>query len=373
MSAVPGILSGKLGGAVLPAVMALLLPDSEPPSREGLLRLRLEHMARLLHLRLADSDHQHDGLGLLDRLSEPVAARLLLAPGLSVLLRTGAPWADIRERLQAAAAESDESFIDAWSVNGDRWMGQQQPDFAGLPQITIALNQPLTRSLPLDLSLPAHPKVPSGGLVNPQIPSPDAISIELQHVDAAISLLDEIGMTDWTIAGRLFSQLVLRHEPMRPNICWGATSGVAIGRVLLVNVLAERDLTKLGEILLHESVHVALDSAELRCPLWATDRATQAKTLAAWPSPWSGNPLTPHALIHATVVWAALATHWRICEDRWGCSKASRHRLDVIDAGFKRLVKQETEMYPIWQALAPVARDVVRTSIAIHSATRSSL
>lgn len=311
-----------------------------------------------------------EGLDLLDHLSESIAEDFLLSPTVCSLLRTAAPWTGILQLLRTAAFESEGGRFPECSADagGGHPLPSAQTAACAAPWHGLSVVPRLRWNVALDHTLPLQPGIPSAGLLSPQLPAGDVLRVELSRLDEAVCLLDSLGTGDWQLCGRQPRHLVLRHEPSRPNDCWGASSGIAIGRVVLVNVTAVQDLRMLAEILLHECVHVALDRAELVQPLWDVNTATHSLSNITLPSPWSGNPLTCHALVHATVVWAVLGVYWKVCEVAGRGDETSRGRLTYIANGFTRLREQETAMQPVFRTLNPLAMQVMQAAVGAYTA-----
>jgi hypothetical protein len=83
-------------------------------------------------------------------------------------------------------------------------------------------------------------------------------------------------------------------------------------------------------------------------------------------SPWSGNPLSTHALLHATIVWAVLLHFWRLADARHAHSALARERIAYIRAGFAR-ADIPTLLRPVADALsdrAPLVLALARATAA---------
>lgn len=328
---------------LLPRILGALLhrPLADEDCIAALQALRYERLARLLHYRLATQtvspQRRERCVWLLEQLSEDAAAELLRSPALCRALRLGDPEADtLADQLEAAYAADSGVRRDVWSVLGDVWLGETAPDG------TIGLNRlgrrwvgpRLACGLSLDLSLPAAVVHPSAGLREPAFPTQHRLDADCEAIDRALDLLQQTAPLGFALYRDLVSNLVLREEASRPNECWGATSGVVIGRVVMVNTHAASP-TMLAEALLHEAVHCALDCAELANPLLSWQRTTDPAANATRPSPWTGNPLTPHAFIHACVVWAVLHRYWEAFHRDFPAVGGSRERESFIEKGFR--------------------------------------
>lgn len=249
--------------------------------------IRLERLARLLHLRIARMEAADAGRAgaLLDAMDDAQAEALLHSPALCEILRTGRP-ADGLLALMAAGA-------------------------------------------PFRPPLPARLANPSAGLQQPFIPGAGEKIHARERIGAALNHLHSVVPRGHAVFKGLVEEVVQRGDSARRSECWGASSGAAIGRIAVINVTASESPAQLGEVLLHEATHCAIDCAELVAPLAALDHADSPLT----PSPWTGNPLAPHALIHASVVWAVMHEYWRACR---GLPQAAA-RLHFIEQGFERL------------------------------------
>lgn len=185
-------------------------------------------------------------------------------------------------------------------------------------------------------TLPVVVGRPSAGLVEPRRLEAAATRRSVDRLDAAMAALATWAPLGHEVLTDLVDGLVLRVDLGRPAECWGATSGIAIGRVVVVNPEQARSTLFLAEVLLHEATHVALDLAELGQPL--VDPATAGDR--SIPSPWTGAPLTAHAYVHAAVVWSVLAAFWKAVLDD-GEAPGGLARQRSILAGFLRLGAQD--------------------------------
>jgi HEXXH motif-containing protein len=173
---------------------------------------------------------------------------------------------------------------------------------------------------------------PHGGMKLPEDMPLDAEHKALNCFDRAYSLLCEVNPSIQPLLAKLVSNLVLRRDGSRPSEAWGATSGLAIGRILLVN--ADKATTlECTELLNHELVHIVIDCAELAEPFYLTPERNSSE----WPSPWTGNPISIHALFHATIVWASLGDLWRSLSQYPEYMKTASKRLRFIESGFAAL------------------------------------
>jgi hypothetical protein len=321
------ILSGILG-----------TPLSAGSVVEQLRALRLRRLARLMHYRIAtlgEADEAASCLALLDQLSETAADQLLRSPALCENLRLSAEGGDLKDLLAAAHAADTGELLDAWSTMGDTWLGRNPP--AGAPVVSREgrfFGPRLACGIPLDLSLPPAVAYPSSGLQRPYIPDGKETAAAVEHLDRAVEVLREVYPLGESILIGLSSNLVLRGDSARGKECWGASSGMAIGRIVVANPAIASSAAQLGEVLLHEATHCALDCAELDCSL--LQLSGEVKPVAV-PSPWTGSPLSPHALVHACVVWAVLLEYWACHRARHREDEAARARYGFIRAGFERI------------------------------------
>jgi hypothetical protein len=350
---------------ILADVISTVL-DSENPvgdPAKALYDIRLESMARLLHVRIAGmpaiSDEQACKL-MLDGVSENEAERLLCSPALCEILRRGDQETSLMDILAVALSSGNGRFMDAWSVMGDSWLGQTRPwRYPFLDERDGRFWAPrLGCGVPVDLSLCDRVMVPSAGLRQPQSLAGSDLVATLSHLDCALDILSETYPLGYQTFAGLVSNVVLRHDAARPIECWGATSGIAIGRVVVVNALAQPDARMLGEILLHEATHCAIDCAELVNPLWCGAPSQRSRLGVPATSPWTFNDLTPHALAHACVVWAVLLRYWAACESRYGADDISRARRSFIARGFF-IMDEHVDLKRALAPLATVALDAV--------------
>src|SRR5205807_6655310 len=119
---------------------------------------------------------------------------------------------------------------------------------------------------------------------------------------------------------------------------------------------------------LHEATHCALDCAELDNSMLRSNAASTVGLTV--PSPWSGNPLSPHALVHACAVWAVLLRFWEYYNLKHCGCEAVRARCLFIRRGFDS-ISPPTLLAPIDNFLTETAAQVV--AIAYKSAQDSSL
>lgn len=290
-----------------------------------LCQVRLERMARLLHLRIARMPQAADrelAASLIDALGDQQAQSMLQSPALCEIVRTGRPDAGLLFLLACAG----------------------QPGQAVTPRLAngVALER-----------LPVRLANPTAGLQCPAIPSASAQAAAMKTINAALRRLQSAAPFAYAMFSGLVQTLVVRNDSARAQECWGASSGAAIGRVAVINATASKSAAALGEVLLHEATHCAIDCAELVKPLVPLDDPAQHSPSAIVASPWSGNPLTPHAFIHASVVWAVLHEYWSACRSEQDADA----RLRYIDCGFARLREGRAARLP---TLAPHAARVVR-------------
>lgn len=352
-------------GDVLVDVVSTVLGRQIPSVEftQTLKTLRLERLARLLHLRiakLADPNERDDCRCILDQISEDAAERLLCSPMFCELLRVGLCDRFLKNVLSVEHAASTGKYIDAWSVLGDCWFGRESP----AAQLCLKRDKGrywsprLTCGIPLDLSLPAFVKNPSAGLQRPFIPDAQITLHALNCMNIALDVLHEIYPFGYGIFTSLVSNIVVRGDAARAEECWGASSGAAISRIVIVNAQASADARMLGEVLLHEAIHCAIDCVELVNPLIQFPTSEGTSMEAAIPSPWTRNTLTPHAFLHACVVWAVLLRYWVACEVRYGADDVSETRRLFIERGFSTLDMQD-DLSAVFQSLTEDASSVV--------------
>jgi len=283
--------SGVLGEPVTAASLVATLHER-----------RMNYLARGLHYRIArcaDPRDTHACQAAIEALSEAAAARLLRSPTLCERLRTTSTDAQLRALLEHAEFEAD------------------------APRLRCGL--------PVDLSLPAILANPDAGLQRPRALEPAELAAAIVQLDSAVECLGAVYPPGHHVFTELTSNLVLRVDEARPDECWGATSGIAIGRTAVINPAAAHDPAALAEVLLHEATHCALDCAELDRMLVVLDAEAFARKV---PSPWTGALLYPHAFAHASVVWAVLLRFWAEYSARHPDHEHARVRSRFIRRGF---------------------------------------
>lgn len=291
--------------SVLSGVVSTILarPVTAAEMVEVLAQLRFERLARLLHWRIAQmaqAEHRDHAAMLIEALSNEQAKAMLLAPALCEILRTGRGGADLLALIARA----------------------------GRPERQHAVR--LGCGIPLEAELPAGLAHPTAGLQQPYLPDRRQQAAAIASIDTALAHLQAVMPFGQQLFSGLVSTCVLRGERTRPLECWGASSGAAIGRVAIINCWSAGSPAVLAEILLHEATHCAIDCAELLVPLVPADELSRPVPGALIDSPWTGNPLTLHALIHASVVWAVLHQYWTACPP----DGTARARLAFIERGF---------------------------------------
>lgn len=297
---------------------------------DALDRRRMTYLARLLHYWIARRPAPAEvtrGKVALEALSEVAAGRLLRSPRLCELLRGVGPDDDV------------------WSL---------------LDSPTHNDSPVLACGVPLDCTLPARLGYPSAGLVAPRVPNASEVADAARRIDAAIDCVRELHPLGHRLLVALVRELVVRHDDGRRGECWGATSGVAIGRIVVVNPAVAGHPAVLGEVLLHEAVHCALDCAELEGALvvFASDGAGQVIR-----SPWTGAPLQAHAFVHATIVWTVLLGYWTGYRKRFRHDERARARLAAIARGFTSGELGDL-VAPIADRLAPPAPAILANAWA---------
>ncbi len=102
---------------------------------------------------------------------------------------------------------------------------------------------------------------------------------------------------------RLAATIVCRCDP-RTATTTSSTTRLALGRIVLRNAhLPDATPAVLADALLHETVHILIDHAELGQRLLADGGADIV-------SPWSERPLDANTFMHACYVWRALFAFW---------------------------------------------------------------
>ncbi len=362
---------GMVDDPLVKVIACVLAPQrgTDDPIKQ-LHDIRLKSMARMLHWRIAQM-HSHGQrqacYRMLEEISETQTHRLLSSPALCEVLRSGVPENRIVALLASVCASGTGRRLNAWSVMGNVWLGTTPPlRFPFLCRHDARFCGPrLACCIPVDLSLPEQAIVPSAGLRQASALSNSDLAATVTQIDNAVGLLAEIYPLGHQVFTRLVGNVVIRHDAARPLECWGASSGIAIGRVVIVNALAQPDTRMLGEVLLHESTHCAMDCAELYRPLWQSDDSDSRAMGTPLAYPWTGNELTVHAFAHACIVWAVLLRYWTVCEQRNGADEVSQTRRFFIERGFTNL-KQRTDVVHALASLNSVAMGAV--TVAAQSA-----
>ncbi len=106
------------------------------------------------------------------------------------------------------------------------------------------------------------------------------------------------------VVDRLVHTVVLRCDPSVAEAT-SSTTRNALGRIVLRNPHLAEDAGVIADALLHETIHILLDHAELAAPL-----LPEPEGEAAIESPWSGRRLDPNTFIQACFVWYGLFTLW---------------------------------------------------------------
>lgn len=278
--------------------------------------VRAAFLADLLYRRidgLRDTAAREHARRLIEAIPDGDVGRFIASPTLCEVLRCDLPEGELLMLLEHAAA----------GANGG---SARAPAQAG--------------GVPIDDSLPAVLARPHGGLAVPRPLETAETEAAVARIETALELLRSV----YGFGGRVFDGLaghfVLRADAMRPQETWGASSGLAMGRILLVNPHVSASPEMLADMLLHEAVHCGLDCAELVRPMFRPAAAAGGTEI---PSPWSGNPLSWHALVHASVVWATLLKFWRLLERRHGVDAQTDQRIAYIVSGFGRFDRRRME------------------------------
>jgi|GEM_PF-1770906 len=343
---------------LLTAVSAVVGEPMTPANIIAVLRARAMHyLARRLHARIAQCSAPGDVracLDAVDALPETAASELLRAPALCELLRVGGTDAQLRGLL---AHDDPGGAQGRWSVLGDFWFGREPPVHGLARGHDDHWHAPRLRcGVPVDLSLPAALVHPNAGLQRPRaLTSPEqAVAVEL--LDRAVVGLEAAYPLGHRLFTELTSNLALRIDDRRPAECWGASSGIAVGRTAVINCAAADGDGMLAEVLLHEATHCALDCAELTQPLAVFHAAAFAVTVA---SPWTGAPLFAHAFVHASVVWAVLLRFWVGYSAVHGDRPHALARARFIRRGFA-VCDASAPLAALREHLTAAAPDVVR-------------
>lgn len=290
--------------------MLLGTTDDDAAVVASLRGVRAAFMADLLYRRIdsvADGKTRDRARHLVDTIADGDVGAFVAAPALCEVLRCNLPEAGLLALLEDAAVSAH---------NG------------------TSCRLALASGLPIDGSLPAALSRPDGGLRAPRFLDAAETDAAVARIDAALDLLRSVYAAGGSLFDGLAGSLVLRADSMRPDETWGSSSGLAVGRVLLANPHLSTSREMLADMLLHETVHCALDCAELVRPMFGPAAMT---TVSRIPSPWSANPLSWHAFVHASVVWATLLKFWRLVECRSGGTAQGEKRIAYIVSGFSRI------------------------------------
>lgn len=357
-------------GILVCIVSEVLATDISASSLVHALReRRFVHLARLLHYRIAtlpDPKARETCLRQLERLSEDAVDRLLRSPALCEILRLGGDAESLISLLESEAALDSGGAIahrGGWSALGNVWLGDEPPNpFWPLRLREGHLTGPeLACGIPIDLSLPPAVGRPSAGLKNPRIPDCGETQQAVELLNAAVDILDETSPINHTIFVGLTSNVVLRIDSARAAESWGASSGVAIGRTVIVNPAVAAGPHVLAESLLHEATHTAVDCAELESPLILDPVALADATVS---SPWTGNPLSLHAFLHACAVWAVLLEYWANYRMAGRTTEYGRERCAFIRRGFAEVNEGRRCLEQFQSSLSNAALQVVEATSA---------
>jgi len=356
--------SGASTANVLNGLIAGLLSQRELHGDLGdaLQSVRHSHLARLLHYRVAQLEHDCERKACsqaIHALSEHAARRLLRAPALCQALRMGCNADRLLTLIESEIALDAGQIKACWSALGDIWLDAAPPVRVHSLQMQAGRwRAPWLRcGLTLDLSLPARLEHPSANLHEPGIPGVARTLANLALLNRAAELLQDALPSAHTLLQKLGGSIVLRSDDARPDDCWGASSELAVGRMVLVNVTAAASTALCAEMLLRELTHFALDCAELEYPLM---RKPDALAEVSMPSPWTGVPLGLHAFLHTCAVSTVLADFWSRVEH---LNAEEQERQSAIRRGFKNLHPQCLKPYR--SGLSPTAHNLVSKALAV--------
>jgi hypothetical protein len=131
-----------------------------------------------------------------------------------------------------------------------------------------------------------------------------ASAIEARLREAMAGL--QRGSSFWFEAlARFVSVIVTRNDPALDQTT-SSTTRLALGRIVLRNAHRADDPWMLAEGLVHETMHILFDHAELAAPL-----LPDADPAATAISPWSGRALDLNTFVQACFVWCAVFGMWR--------------------------------------------------------------
>lgn len=323
----------------LSSILCCMLDSGASGKEQDLLLTseRQTRLARMLHYRISKLKspiESEKAASILEGLSGIVADRLLSSPRVSEVLRTGGQDDILLDLLNVAEAESDGKSIVAWSLLGNKWLG-----LSGEDQKLVG-NNSLFCGVPIDSSCGLSVVSPSGGMIDPYFLGEDQIASALNDINSGVEFLRQTYHPGYRRFVTLVSNMLLRGDRQRPNECWGATSGIAIGRLLMVNPFIVQEPSLLGELLLHETVHISIDCGELKSPLWNEELSLLPDIV----SPWSGNVISSHAMLHAVIVWAILLDYWNVCVRETKITEKGLQRRTFVASGAQKFLKSMEEM-----------------------------
>lgn len=282
---------------------------------------------------------KHHLQSLMKQLPVEAVDRLLRSPAVSGILRLNK---NVQELIHIMEVEllnnhdQDDYAYEGWSAMGDTWVGKGLP-VQDLPLQTAdgRFRSPsLLCGLSLDYSLPVWIEHPNAGLRSPAMPGKKELEETMDFIDSATMQLERLSPLGYHALQNLVSNIVIRNDLDRAAEAWGATSGAVVGRIVLVNPLASKEVFFLGELILHEVVHVAFDCLELDAPFYKNFNVFLPDVVV---SPWTNNRLSVHALIHACLVWAVLLQYWSNVRKAEPSNKLALNRILYIKKGFENM------------------------------------
>ena len=265
---------------------------------------RKSHIAGLLEHQVtqdADGDATSQCLNMLGDMTSEEIHNLLRSPALCEILRTRQGMQSLHDLLRK----------------------ELDPSAAPLSMLDCGIA--------IDESLPDFLSNPGSGLVRPRALTSNEHIQTLDSLNRASDLFRSQSELGYSLYSTLTTNIVLRVDDMRLGEVWGASSAMAIGRLVIVNGHNSKSDYLLTDILLHETVHNTLSCIDLMEPLAGFDRSLLQ---LRFNSPWSGNPLHIHAFLHATVVWSLLSVLWKSVKQDHACESLAIDRIEYISKGF---------------------------------------
>jgi hypothetical protein len=136
--------------------------------------------------------------------------------------------------------------------------------------------------------------------------APDQRRPVAAHFARAMTMLPDVSREAAALVSHFVRAIALYHSPSSDQYCSGSLR-FRFGDIEFLNA-HRMDLGTTMASLLHESVHVLIETAELFEPFYVPVRLRLKKTVR---SPWTGREISATALAHACFVWYALYWFWQ--------------------------------------------------------------